>query len=280
MCMLYVKPENFTMPIDYLESLKKKNADGVAIYNKATGELFKTLNYATAFSYMEENHANELVVHFRFGTSGDETLDQLHGFEVCEEKYYLFHNGVLNTFTGDWKGGKSDTQKLVYLFRDEPVERLIEYLEKYEKSSRFLLVNKETKEFIIPKCATWSGDSTINGTHIIFSNSYAIDGKFLDKGNDWGFSNTSSSTFNRNKNTISSKYQSSQSLYDSLWGYDDQDDYFEDLNEDREELTIQLIDMMWKSERKKAMNFIKLYPDIAYDFMADMMEEKDIGLPF
>ena len=280
MCMLYVKPENFTMPQDYLDSLKRKNSDGLAIYNKATGEVFKTLNYTEGFKYMNDNHANELVVHFRFGTSGEETLDQLHGFSVCNDEYYLFHNGVLATIRGDFKTGKSDTQVLVNIYRDEPVEKLVEYLEKHEKGSRFLLVNKATKEYIIPNCAEWNGDSTIDGTHIIFSNSYAIDYRYLDK----GFRYNTPSKVNTTSNNTS--YRSS-SYYNSMWK-----DFYEDndnttdllLEEDNEEIdaraTVDILEAIWKGDKAKAVNLIKLYPNAAYTMMHDMMEEKDIALPF
>ena len=277
MCMLYVKPENFTMPQDYLDSLKRKNGDGLAIYNKATGEVFKTLNYTEGFKYMNDNHDNELVVHFRFGTSGEETLDQLHGFSVCNDEYYLFHNGVLSTIRGDFKTGKSDTQVLVNIYRDEPVEKLVEYLEKHEKRSRFLLVNKATKEYIIPKCADWDGDSTIDGTHIIFSNSYAIDYRYLDKG--LRYTNTVSTTPSH------TTYRSS-GYYNQLWKdfYEDQEasDLLED--EDNDEIdsraTVDILEAIWKGDKAKAINLIKLYPTAAYTMMYDMMEQKDIALPF
>ena len=50
--MLFVKPANFTMPDKYLESLKKKNPDGLSFYNKQDGTVFKTLDYQEGFKYL------------------------------------------------------------------------------------------------------------------------------------------------------------------------------------------------------------------------------------
>lgn len=272
--MLFVKPANFTMPDKYLESLKKKNPDGLSFYNKENGEVFKTLNYEEGFEYLADNHENELVVHFRLGTSGAETLDQLHGFSICNDEYILFHNGVLRSIDGDFKGGKSDTQVLVNIFRDEPVERLIAYLETHEKTSRFLIVNKETREYTIPKCAKWNGDATIDGVHIMFSNNYAIDYKYLDSYSKW---NTKWDNKNYHNTNSSSSYTTSSKneFYEDLWkGY--ADDLEAELKEEDEKLTIQLLELIWKGERRTAMNLIKLYPEIAYSMILDLMGEEGL----
>lgn len=190
MCMLFIKPKDFTLPKNYFESLKSRNSNGLAMYNKATGEVFKTLDYKEGFEYLNNNHDSEIVCHFRYATSGEKSIDQVHGWEVCKNEYILFHNGVLSTIAGDgWKvkNARSDTQVLVHLFQDEPVERLVAYLEKFETGSRFLLVNKETREYIIPNCAKWNGEATFeNDVKIQFSNNYAIGYGLLDGGYKWG----------------------------------------------------------------------------------------------
>lgn len=159
--MLFVKPSNFTLPKNYFDSLHKKNPDGLSFYNKTCDTLFKTMDYEEGYNYLLDNHNHEIVCHFRLGTSGDSTIDQLHGFSVCNDEYLLFHNGVLSSIHGDTFEGvdRSDTQVLVHIFKEESVERLIAYLEKHERGSRFLIVNKETKEYIIPNCAVWNGSN-------------------------------------------------------------------------------------------------------------------------
>lgn len=257
MCMLFVKPKDFTLPRNYFDSLKSKNPDGLSFYNQSNQALVKTMDYNEGWQYMVDNHANELVVHFRFGTSGKSTEDQLHGFSVCNDDYLLFHNGVLSSIFGI--GDKSDTQILVELYKYEPVEKLIEYLEKNEKSSRFLLVSKKTNECIIPKCAEWNGDSTINGTHIIFSNTYAISYSLLDNYN----------SFNPKRyNSYSSDNVTSSNNYKlSLFEEDEQDD---------DDLTLTLIEYIWKGDSHQTNAFIRQYPDIANTLILELMTKEDL----
>ena len=51
----------------------------------------------------------------------------------------------------------------------------MQYLEKYERSSRFLIVDKKTNEVHKPACASWNDITLIDGYEVRFSNSYAID---------------------------------------------------------------------------------------------------------
>ena len=103
-----------------------------------------------AYNYLVQNAQSELIVHYRYGTSGKSTLDQLHGFDIIENKYVLFHNGVLTSFNGT--DDLSDTQNLVdYLNKNNyELHEVITYLEKYERSSRFLIVDKRTNEVYKP----------------------------------------------------------------------------------------------------------------------------------
>jgi hypothetical protein len=176
--MLFVKPENLTLPKAYFDSLREHNADGVSCYDLKTGELFQTLDYKEAEKYLAAKHADELVVHFRFGTSGEKSLEQLHGWKILNDQYTFFHNGMLNTFKGDADRGLSDTQQFVEMldyWKDGTIEDVVSYLEAYEQSSRFLIVNNETKEVIKPKCAAWAKPIQIEGVEVQFSNNYAID---------------------------------------------------------------------------------------------------------
>ena len=97
-----------------------------------------------------QNAQSELIVHYRFGTSGKSKIDQLHGFDIIDNKYSLFHNGVLSSFKGTDE--LSDTQNLVDYFNKNNYElyEVLQYLEKYEKSSRFLIVDKRTNEIHKP----------------------------------------------------------------------------------------------------------------------------------
>ena len=186
MCMLFIKPKNLILPLNYHESLWQKNSDGLSVWNKSTKTLFKTLCKNEAYNYLVQNAQSELIVHYRYGTSGKSTLDQLHGFDIIENKYSLFHNGVLSSFNGTVE--LSDTQNLVDYFNQNNYElyEVIKYLEKYERSSRFLIVDKRTNEIHKPACAKWNDITLIDGHEVRFSNSYAIDYDLLGF-DDWYF---------------------------------------------------------------------------------------------
>lgn len=178
MCMLFVKPADFSLNDDYFLSLWEHNPHGLSVYNLSNGQLFKTLDYDDAYGHLLDNHESELVVHFRFATSGQKTIEQLHGFSVCNDQYLLFHNGMLRGFNGNEL--LSDTQELAIFFSKKSIDYVVDYLETTEKTSRFLLVEKGTGKVIKPKCANWNAPTVLScGKSITFSNSYAIDYEFL-----------------------------------------------------------------------------------------------------
>lgn len=270
MCMLFVKPESFTLPITHFNSLKIKNPDGFSAYNKTDGSLFKTLDYDVAHDYLQKHHEDELVVHFRLGTSGDMTEDQLHGFDVCKGEYLLFHNGVLFSLSANYALGLSDTQVLVEKFKNAKVCDLINYLEKREKTSRFLLVNKKTKEFIIPDCATWNGKATFGDVTINYSNSYAIGYSLLDGYVD----HYEKYPVKTNQITKKSNSGSSYNYYEDIWNKKEKSN---------DELTLELVEMIWNREISASKDFIRLYPDITLQLLETMMGFNDLpsdeGLP-
>lgn len=176
MCMLFIKPETLALPRAYFDSLQSSNADGVSFYNFHNKELFKTLDYEEAFQYLQDNAEHKLVVHFRFGTSGKNTIDQLHGWDILDGRYHFFHNGVLSTIKGC--KDKSDTQRFVDVINSgkvfKNVDDIIKYLERFENGSRFIILDKETQEIIVPECEEWADVININGCPVQFSNTYAI----------------------------------------------------------------------------------------------------------
>lgn len=186
MCMLFIKPKHLALPAKYHESLWDKNSDGLSVWNKTNKTLFKTLCKNEAYQYLIENAEDELIVHYRFGTSGKSTLEQLHGFDVVDGKYSLFHNGVLSSFIGSDE--ISDTQNMIKYFNNSNFDlyEIIKYLEKYESSSRFLIVDKTTNEIHKPNCAKWNDVTLIDGYEVRFSNTYAIDYGLLGF-DDWYF---------------------------------------------------------------------------------------------
>lgn len=288
MCMLFIKPENFTLPQNYFDSLKARNSNGLAMYNKKTGEVVKTLDYKEGLKYLTKHHDSEIVCHFRYATSGEKSIEQVHGWEVCDGEYILFHNGVLTTLHGDgWKvkNPRSDTQQLVHLFQHESVERLVSYLERFERTSRFLIVNKKTREYIIPKCATWNGSATIDGTKIEFSNNYAIDYRLLDggfRGSYWddygyddygmGYSTTRGYGNTINQRGTSSVVTKSQTTgntcsVDNRINEKAKDSAFYNtlFRADHVDIQIKMLDLLWQGEFDEYDKLRLKHPDVDVD---------------
>lgn len=268
MCMLLIKPQGVTLPPIYFDSLWRCNPDGLATYCVETGELFKTLDKTVAFEHLESSHDVELVVHFRLGASGDSLKDQLHGFSVCMDEWLLFHNGVLSSVYGVDGMGLSDTQVLATLFRDKTLQELVDYVEKHEKWSRFLLVSKLTGEYVIPNCAEWDGKATINDKLVTFSNTTAIDRKLLDKkAEDISLADRKrvweSFTYETPVNTIESK-PVTKSLIDSV--VSDKD-------------IVDMIEACW-ADPQACIQLIAKKPHVAYSLLSTHFGESGNELPF
>lgn len=242
MCMLFIKPSDFALPETYFKSLWAKNSDGLSAYNMQSRELYKTLVKTEAWQYIQDNAENELILHFRFGTSGNNTLDQLHGFNVGNDEYYLFHNGVLSSY----KGCKdfSDTQYLASYFKDKSLSDMISFLEQNEKGSRFILLEKSTNNIYKPNCAKWNEPTVFNcGTEISFSNTYAIDWHLLGFGNQW-------SSFDLNTS------------YKSVAGFYDDEEFDNDFYE--------LDYYIQQGDKQSIKDFVYNHPDIVADYLLYM----------
>ena len=232
MCMLFIKPKNLLLPQNYHASLVKHNADGVSFFNLCKKELFKTLCNDAAYDYLIKNAENELIVHYRFGTSGNNTEAQLHGFDIVNNEYLLFHNGVLKSFKGD--AINSDTQNMINYFNSNNYDlfEVIQHLETQEKASRFLIVNKNTSELIKPNCAAWNDDTAIDGYNVQFSNTYAIDYNLL------GFTD----------------YSFGDSFY----------------NDDYDEM-LELEYLIQNGTKKDLIDFIQVNPDLVAEYLKDFI---------
>ena len=179
MCMMFRKPSNIAIPDTYFKSLWDSNPDGISIIEIESGVIHKTKDKASARLLLDEMVKRDCFIHFRLGTSGNSTMDQLHGWPVVNGRYNFFHNGVLRTFRGNDQ--KSDTQQLVDMFNDGSftLEAIVAYLEEFEQGSRFTLYDRETKELITPDCAEWHTAKLPCGNDICWSNTYAIDAELI-----------------------------------------------------------------------------------------------------
>ena len=172
MCMLYVKEAGIVIPRVFWDSICAANREGMGMFNIDKNEIIKTENYEEAWRYVNDNKQDKIVCHHRLATSGAKTIDQLHGWDM-ENGYVFFHNGVLKTYHGT--ATMSDTQQFVEEWKGAPVRAMVRYLEAMEKSSRFLLIHRESGEIIKPACARWNPVYIHElGKTVEWSNDYAF----------------------------------------------------------------------------------------------------------
>lgn len=172
MCMLYVKEAGIVIPRVFWDSICAANREGMGMFNIDKNEIVKTEDYEEAWRYVNDNKQDKIVCHHRLATSGAKTIDQLHGWDM-DNGYVFFHNGVLKTYRGT--ATMSDTQQFVEEWKGAPVKAMVRYLEAMEKSSRFLLIHRESGEIIKPDCARWNPVYIHElGKTVEWSNDYAF----------------------------------------------------------------------------------------------------------
>lgn len=179
MCMLFRKTSKVTLPESYYNDLWSHNSDGLGIWNFSQKKLVKTMSKSKGWKYIQDHQKDDLMIHFRFATSGDKNCQLAHPFYVGENKI-LFHNGVLNTFRGTFE--KSDTWQLAQAFKESgaTTKQMVNWLEKNERSSRFVIIDTVTNEVTTPNCAAWHCHKLPDdGGEINFSNTYAISSTIL-----------------------------------------------------------------------------------------------------
>lgn len=178
MCQIWIKASGVTLPRVFWDAINSSNREGLGLYNIDKDEIFKTEDYEAAWEYINAHKQDKMVVHHRLATSGAKTLDQLHGWDMGNG-YVFFHNGVLRTYSGTKT--TSDTQEMVEEWHGAPIKAFVRYLESMERSSRFVLIHRETGEIIRPDCATWNPIviSELGNKEVLFSNDYAFNYSLL-----------------------------------------------------------------------------------------------------
>lgn len=207
MCMLYIKEAGIVIPRVFWDSICAANREGMGMFNIDKNEIVKTEDYEEAWRYVNDNKQDKIVCHHRLATSGAKTIDQLHGWDM-ENGYVFFHNGVLKTYRGT--ATMSDTQQFVEEWKGAPVRAMVRYLEAMEKSSRFLLIHRESDEIIKPDCARWNPVYIHElGKTVEWSNDYAFKYNLLPSAysrwsgydDDWSYGGGNTRYFNSSSTT-------------------------------------------------------------------------------
>lgn len=105
MCIIAIKPEGISIPIERLKSCWDNNSDGAGFMYSENGKLniVKGLMTFDSFikSYDDISSLNkQVVIHFRYGTHGKICPDLTHPF-LINKSLALVHNGVLSVDMDD-----------------------------------------------------------------------------------------------------------------------------------------------------------------------------------
>lgn len=122
-CIIYTPKGWVTIPLDHMRNAHKRNDDGWGFMYAQDGKIIMDRDVTKHDDFLARLKAvpedQELVVHFRFGTSGSKGKEMAHPFPVFEDDegnctLAMMHNGVIaSTFKPDYKEGLSDTAVMI-----------------------------------------------------------------------------------------------------------------------------------------------------------------------
>lgn len=118
MCIVFIKPANFSMPENDIRAMANANPHGLGIAYADTinrGSKYPPINKVivkrfigdTANKYLALNlHDKQVLVHFRLATHGSINTRNTHPFIVKNNHLVMAHNGVLDV---DTRADETDT---------------------------------------------------------------------------------------------------------------------------------------------------------------------------
>lgn len=159
MCLIIKNLDGKPIPFSVIRAAVKNNKDGYGRLDLPSGKVRKTLDMQEALKMAME--PGPAVHHFRLGTAGGKTIENVHPFEITKN-WLLFHNGTVPSFNGKTK---SDSHNLANFLRGMNRKYWQEAFELFD-GSRFLAIHRRTGEFIK------TGDQWTEKDGIWYSNGY------------------------------------------------------------------------------------------------------------
>ena len=181
MCQIIVKEPNHTIPINVLRNAFDNNPDGLGILSVIDGKIHVVHSLASWNECLESIEAimpYKAIIHFRYGTSGGITKDNLHPFKLPND-WWLFHNGILDCVDyTQLKNGMNDTQLFIRTHLNEIMKHdsynIIEYLDQLGmmigEQNRMILVS-DVGEFYYINRHTFVD---YPNTSLILGNTYSL----------------------------------------------------------------------------------------------------------
>ena len=100
MCIICYVPQERTLSEDAFENCWDNNPDGGGMMWSEDGciKTYKSLsvdNFKDKYYKKSKENASDIVLHFRIGTHGSNTIRNCHPFKISD-RYAFCHNGILD----------------------------------------------------------------------------------------------------------------------------------------------------------------------------------------
>lgn len=167
MCIAIYQPaDTEDLSKETLKTCWKNNQDSMGFMYAENGhiETYRTLKRFSKFvkQYRRVREKGvDMVLHFRIGTHGDDTIDNCHPFKVNKHLYFV-HNGIIDATTPGPKDSRSDTR----IFNDRILKKLpnnwlekecfVELVAEYIGYSKLVFMDSEGDVSLInPELGEW-----------------------------------------------------------------------------------------------------------------------------
>ena len=119
MCQIIVAPAGKKVNMKNLKKAQVHNEDGYGVswYEDKQVKTYKTMDFGTFCGIVQSLKKFTKVVHLRFATVGDKTIDNAHPFEIPTGM--MFHNGTIFDMKPKWNDtNNSDSRELAKLLNE------------------------------------------------------------------------------------------------------------------------------------------------------------------
>jgi len=181
MCLIINKRANQSITPEFFMDVWKRNNDGVGmtwLNRRGQPTMWKSLDIKEFLKKYEVVKHKELLIHFRYTTDGETSLENAHPHKVIDD-VYMVHNGCFNKYRTNRNDKNSDTvrfiNELVVPMLNQnggaPYLRSEEFLREIRThTGQSKIAFMDSKGIIVPEPNLWK--RTLSG--LMVSNDYAF----------------------------------------------------------------------------------------------------------